>query len=58
MAPGLSALEWQSAYTDIHCGSRQSRELLYLPDNSLAKKGKLKTALVTKNGVIDYDYGL
>lgn len=33
-------------------------KLLYLPDNSLAKKGELKTALVTKNGMVDYDYRL
>lgn len=39
-------------------GSLGISKLLYLPDNSLAKKGKLKTALVTKNGVIDYDYEL
>lgn len=39
-------------------GSLGISKLLYLPDNSLAKKGELKTASVTKNGTVDYDYGL
>lgn len=48
-------------HTQIHSvvpGSLGISKLLYLPDNSLAKTGELKTASVTKNGTIDYDSGL
>jgi len=42
-------------HTQIHTvvpGSLGISKLLYLTDNSLAKKGEFKTALVTKNGII------
>lgn len=39
-------------------GSLGISKVLYLPDNSLAKKNELITVLVTKTGMIGYEYGL